>query len=84
MDVDDVLSTSDAQVNVDAITRRTVYNLVEIKMDPEKIYRAANAFTFGYLCDILTIDRTGISLSSKPAKRALFTLLTDVVSHELR
>jgi hypothetical protein len=84
MDVDDVLSTSDAQVDVDAITRRTVYNLVEIKMDPEKIYRAANTFTFGYLCDILTIDRTGISLSSKPDKRALFTLLTDVVSHELR
>jgi hypothetical protein len=83
MDIDDARTTSDAQVDIDAITRRTVYNLVEIKMDREKIYRAANAFTFGYLCDMLMIDRTSISLRSKAAKRALFTLLTDVVSLDL-
>lgn len=83
MDINDTHTMSDAQADIDAITRRTMYNLVETKMDRKKIYRAANAFTFGYLCDILMIDRTSISLRSKTAKRALFTLLTDVVSHEL-
>jgi hypothetical protein len=78
----DARTTSDAQVEVDTITRRTTYNLIENKMDRQRIYTAANAFTFGYLCDILMIDRTNITLSSKAAKRALFRLLTDVVSHE--
>lgn len=79
--MDDATSDSDVQIEVDAIMRRTTYNLIENKIDREKIYTAANAFVFGCLCDVLTIDRSNISLSSKAAKRALFTLLTDMVGY---
>ena len=73
-------TTSDPWVEVDAITRRTAYNLIETEMDREKIYTAANAFIFSCLCDILMIDRTAVNLRSKAAKRTLFTLMIDLVS----
>lgn len=67
-------TTSDPWVEVNIITRGTTYNLIKTEMDHEKIYTAGNAFTFGYLCDILTIDRTQ-SIWGPRLQKELFSCL---------